>query len=167
LQLRNSLCNKELAIFFEEPLGTQPGFPEVPILNLKHGNNNVGISDIINNPAASGRGMLFSKGGCTRGLIPSLTAASGGVLDPTANKSGGCSGRGNPAGLPLAGAKRGSIAAVLGVTARDRKAIGTMRVETKIPDRRHISLDKTPKGLTINSIGFFEKKGGVYGVQRT
>jgi phosphoserine aminotransferase len=30
LQLRNSLCNEELAIFFKEPLETQPGFPEVP-----------------------------------------------------------------------------------------------------------------------------------------
>jgi multiple sugar transport system permease protein/putative aldouronate transport system permease protein len=37
----------------------------------------------INNPAASGRGMLFSKGGCTRGLIPSLTAPRGGVLNPS------------------------------------------------------------------------------------
>jgi nucleoside-diphosphate-sugar epimerase len=44
----------------------------------------------INNPRtryageASGRGMLFSKGGCTRGLIPSLTAPRGGVLNPSA-----------------------------------------------------------------------------------
>jgi hypothetical protein len=28
--------------------------------------------------------MLFSKGGCTRGLIPSLTAPRGGVLNPSA-----------------------------------------------------------------------------------
>jgi hypothetical protein len=30
--LRNSLYNKELAIFSEEPLETQPGFPEVPYI---------------------------------------------------------------------------------------------------------------------------------------
>jgi hypothetical protein len=34
LHLRNSLYNKELAIFSEEPLETRPGFPEVPYIHL-------------------------------------------------------------------------------------------------------------------------------------
>jgi biotin-(acetyl-CoA carboxylase) ligase len=37
----------------------------------------------INNPALKGRGMLFLRGICIRGLMPFLTALKGGVLNPS------------------------------------------------------------------------------------
>jgi ABC-type dipeptide/oligopeptide/nickel transport system permease component len=42
------------------------------------------IDPRINNPALKGRGMLFLKGICIRGLIPVLSALKGGVLTPSA-----------------------------------------------------------------------------------